>query len=129
MSTMTTKDRSQFFQDLTVPFFSANIHASADAGYSRHLLVPRHARQPEERAGLHQGLFRDRFTADLKQVDVPTLVIHDDDDPIVPIDLRGRRTAQAIRGAILKTYPGGAHGLADTARDQLNADLLDFAKA
>lgn len=60
---------------------------------------------------------------------MPVLVIHGDEDQIVPIDMSGRRTAQMIKGATLKIYPGGSHALADTARDQLNADLLAFAQA
>jgi non-heme chloroperoxidase len=68
------------------------------------------------------------FTDDLKKIDVPTLVIHGDDDQVVPIDAAGRQTAKLVKGAILKVYPGGAHGLTDTAKDQLNADLLEFIK-
>jgi non-heme chloroperoxidase len=68
------------------------------------------------------------FTDDLRKIDVPTLVIHGDDDQVVPIDAAGRQTAKLVKGAILKVYPGGAHGLTDTAKDQLNADLLEFIK-
>jgi non-heme chloroperoxidase len=69
------------------------------------------------------------FTGDLKKFDVPTLIIHGDDDQIVPIDAAGRHSAKLVKGSILKVYPGGAHGLTDTAKDQLNEDLLAFLKS
>lgn len=68
------------------------------------------------------------FTADLKKFDVPTLIIHGDDDQIVPIDTTARASAKLIKNATLKVYPGGLHGLADTHKDRLNADLLAFLK-
>lgn len=66
------------------------------------------------------------FRADLKKFDVPTLVIHGDDDQIVPIDAAGRASAKLVKGAKLIVYPGAPHGLADTHKDRLNQDLLDF---
>ena len=68
------------------------------------------------------------FTDDLKKFDIPTLIIHGDDDQIVPIDATARVTAKLVKNAILKVYPGGPHGLADTHRDRLNDDLLAFLK-
>jgi non-heme chloroperoxidase len=69
------------------------------------------------------------FTEDLKKFDVPTLVIHGDDDQVVPIDAAGRASARLVKGATLKVYPGAPHGLTDTHKDQLNADLLEFCRA
>nr|WP_255370112.1 alpha/beta hydrolase [Roseateles sp. YR242] len=66
------------------------------------------------------------FTDDLKKFDKPTLVIHGDDDQIVPIDISGRASARLIKGAQLKVYEGAPHGLTDTHKDRLNADLLTF---
>lgn len=66
------------------------------------------------------------FRADLKKFDVPTLVIHGDDDQIVPIDAAGRASAKLVKGAKLIVYPGAPHGLADTHKERLNQDLLDF---
>jgi non-heme chloroperoxidase len=66
------------------------------------------------------------FTEDLKRIDVPTLIVHGDDDQIVPIDAAGRASARLVRNATLKVYPGAPHGLTDTHKDQLNADLLTF---
>lgn len=68
------------------------------------------------------------FRDDLKKFDVPTLVVHGDDDQIVPIDASGRASAALIKGARLIVYPGAPHGLTDTHKDRLNQDLLTFLK-
>ncbi len=68
------------------------------------------------------------FREDLEKFDVPTLVIHGDDDQIVPIDTSARASAAIVKGAELIVYPGAPHGLADTHKDRLNQDLLDFLK-
>jgi non-heme chloroperoxidase len=69
------------------------------------------------------------FTDDLRKFDVPTLVIHGDDDQIVPIDAAGRASARIIQDAKLIVYPGGPHGITDTHKEQLNKDLLEFVRA
>ena len=69
------------------------------------------------------------FRADLKKFDKPTLVIHGDDDQIVPIGAAGRASAALVPGAKLLVYPGAPHGLTDTHKDRVNADLLAFAKS
>jgi non-heme chloroperoxidase len=69
------------------------------------------------------------FTEDLKKFDVPTLIIHGDDDQIVPIDAAGRSAAKLVSNATLKVYPGAPHGITDTHKEQLNADLLAFVSA
>jgi non-heme chloroperoxidase len=68
------------------------------------------------------------FRGDLKKFNVPTLVIHGDDDQIVPIDISGRASAKLIKDAKLIVYPGAPHGLTDTHKDRLNEDLLAFIK-
>jgi non-heme chloroperoxidase len=68
------------------------------------------------------------FRGDLKKFNVPTLVIHGDDDQIVPIDISGRASAKLIKGAKLIVYPGAPHGLTETHKDRLNEDLLAFIK-
>jgi non-heme chloroperoxidase len=68
------------------------------------------------------------FTQDLKTFDIPTLVVHGDDDQIVPIDAAGRASAKLVRDATLKVYAGAPHGLTDTHKDQMNADLLAFCQ-
>jgi len=69
------------------------------------------------------------FTEDLKKFDVPTLIIHGDDDQIVPIGAGGLASAKLVKNAMLKVYPGAPHGLTDTHKDQLNADLLAFLRS
>jgi non-heme chloroperoxidase len=68
------------------------------------------------------------FRGDLASFDVPTLVIHGDDDQIVPFEVGGEASAALIAGAALKVYPGAPHGITDTHREQLNADLLAFVQ-
>jgi non-heme chloroperoxidase len=69
------------------------------------------------------------FTEDLKKFDVPTLILHGDDDQIVPIGASALTSAKLVQRATLKVYPGAPHGLTDTHKDQLNADLLAFITA
>jgi non-heme chloroperoxidase len=68
------------------------------------------------------------FTEDLKKIDIPVLVLHGEDDQIVPIDAAGRSSAKILKNATLKTYPGYPHGMPATHADQINADLLAFFK-
>lgn len=68
------------------------------------------------------------FTEDLKKIQVPTLILHGDDDQVVPIDATAKLTHQSVKGSVLKVYRGGSHALGDTSRDQLNSDLLGFLK-
>jgi non-heme chloroperoxidase len=66
------------------------------------------------------------LTEDLKKFDVPTLIVHGDDDQIVPIGASAMLSSKIVKGAKLKVYPGAPHGLATTLKDKLNADLLEF---
>jgi non-heme chloroperoxidase len=122
-------DRSQFYQDLTTPFFGANRPGAK---------VSQGARDAFWLQCMMGGLKNEYdcievfsetdFTEDLKRFDVPTLVLHGDDDQIVPIAASAYLSAKLIKDAELKVYPGGAHGLAVTHKDQLNADLLAFIR-
>jgi len=69
------------------------------------------------------------FTEDLKKIDVPTLIIHGDDDQIVPIDAAGRASAKLVKNSRLIVYPGAPHGLTDTHKEKFNADLLAFIRS
>jgi non-heme chloroperoxidase len=69
------------------------------------------------------------FTEDLKKFDVPTLILHGDDDQIVPITAAALRSAKLVRNAILKIYEGAPHGLAETHKERLNNDLLEFLRS
>ena len=66
------------------------------------------------------------FTEDLKKFDVPTLILHGDDDQIVPIGAAALQSSKLVKGATLKVYPGFPHGMPTTNADQINADLLTF---
>jgi len=68
------------------------------------------------------------FTEDLKKFDVPTLILHGDDDQIVPIGAAALRSSKLVKNATLKIYAGAPHGLTDTHKDKLNADLLEFLR-
>src|SRR3989442_925037 len=68
------------------------------------------------------------FTEDLKKFDVPTLVLHGDDDQIVPIGASALLSSKIVKGATLKIYPGAPHGMCSTLKDQVNAELLAFLK-
>ena len=123
-------DRSQFFKDLTTPFYGANRDGSK---------VSQGVRDAFWMQGMMGGLKNELdcikafsetdFTEDLKKFDVPTLIIHGDDDQIVPIANTAILASKLVKNATLKIYRGGAHGLSDTHKDQLNADLLAFIKA
>ena len=125
-----TADRSQFYKDLASgPFFGANRPgAKVSQG-----MIDSFWRQGMQ-AG-HKNTFdcikafsETDFTEDLKKFDVPTLIIHGDDDQIVPIGAAALRSARLVKNATLTIYAGAPHGLADTHKDQLNADLLAFLK-
>ena len=69
------------------------------------------------------------FTEDLRKFDVPTLILHGDDDQVVPIAASAMRSAKLVKGAVLKVYKGGDHGMCATQKDRVNADLLEFIRA
>jgi non-heme chloroperoxidase len=122
-------DRSQFFQELSAPFYGANRAGSK---------VSQGLRDSFWLQGMQCGLknaydcikaFSEADqTADLKAFDVPTLIVHGDDDQIVPIGASAHQSSKLVKGAVLKVYEGAPHGLTATHRDRLNADLLDFLR-
>ncbi|MFI4918731.1 MAG: alpha/beta fold hydrolase, partial [Legionellales bacterium] len=122
-------DRSQFFQDVSIPFYGANrTGAKVSQG-----LMDSFWRQGMQAA--FKGVFdcvkqfsETDFSEDLKKIDVPTLIIHGDDDQIVPIEASALLTAKLIKNAQLKIYKGASHGLCSTHKDMINADLLAFIK-
>ncbi len=123
-------DRSQFYRDLSGPFFGANRPGST---------VTQGVRDTfwlwSMQVGIKGALDCIRvfsetdLTADLAQIDRPTLFIHGDDDQIVPISAASDRAVTMVPGATLKVYPGGDHALPVTHRDQFNADLLAFLQS
>lgn len=123
------KDRAQFFKDLSAAFYGANRPNSK---------VSQGLRDTFWLQGMQAGFksvydtikaFSETdFTEDLKKIDVPTLILHGDDDQIVPIAASALRSSKLIKNAQLKVYKGAPHGLCSTHKDQLNADLLAFIK-
>jgi non-heme chloroperoxidase len=123
------KDRSQLFQDFTTPFFGADRPgAQVSQGIRDSFWLQGMLGGLKNEYDCIKAFSETDLTEDLKKMTVPVLVIHGDDDQVVPIAATGMRSAKLAPNATLKVYPGGAHGLTDTARDQLNADLLAFAK-
>jgi len=123
------KDRSQFFKDLSVPFFGAN---RAGAAVSQGVLDTFWLLGMQAGfAGVYDCIkvFSETdLTDDLRKIDVPTLIIHGDDDQIVPIGASAYLAAKIVKQATLKVYEGAAHGLPITLKDRLNADLLEFCR-
>jgi non-heme chloroperoxidase len=123
-------DRSQFFKDLSGPFYGANRPGAK---------VSQGLRDTFWLLGMQAG-FRGVYecikvfsetdqTEDLKKIDVPTLIMHGDDDQIVPIANSALLSAKLLKNATLKVYPGASHGMPATLKDQINADLLAFIKS
>lgn len=126
----TYDDRSQFFRDLTMPFY----------GYNRAgARISEGVRQSFWLQGMMGGIkgqldcireFSEvDYTPDLKKIDVPTLFIHGDDDQIVPIGASALLASKIVKNSTLKVYKGADHGLTVTHQDRFNTDLLDFIKA
>jgi non-heme chloroperoxidase len=122
-------DRSQFFKDLTTPFY----------GYNRPgAKISEGVRESFWLQGMMAGFPACYFcikafsetdqTEDLKKFDIPTLILHGDDDQIVPIADSALLSAKLIKNATLKVYEGASHGMCTTLKDKVNADLLAFAK-
>jgi len=122
-------DRSQFWKDLSIAFYGANRPGSKVSEGVREAfwLMSMTAGFPAAYECI-KAFSETEFTDDLKKFDVPTLVIHGDDDQIVPITVGGQRSVKLIAGATLKVYKGAPHGLMTTNKEQFNADLLAFAR-
>jgi non-heme chloroperoxidase len=120
-------DRSQFFKDLSAPFYGANRPNSKVSQGLRDSfwMQGMQASFPAAYDCVKQFSETD-FTEDLKKIDVPTLVLHGDDDQIVPIGDSALLTAKLVKGATLKVIPGAPHGMCSTLKDQINAELLAF---
>jgi non-heme chloroperoxidase len=120
-------DRSQFFRDLTTPFYGANRPGTK---------VTQGLRDSFWLQGMQaslKGVFdcikafsETDFTEDLQKFDIPTLILHGDDDQIVPISASALLMAKLVKGSTLKVYPGAPHGLCSTHKDRINTDLLAF---
>ena len=124
-------DRSQFFLDVASgPFFGFNRPgAKVSQGLIQSWWMQGMLTGHKNAYDCIKAFSETDFTADLKTFDVPTLILHGDDDQIVPIGASAQLSAKLVRGAVLKVYKGGSHALGDTSRNEVNADLLAFLKS
>jgi non-heme chloroperoxidase len=122
-------DRAQFFKDLSAPFYGANRPGAKvsqglrDSFWLQGMLAGHNAAYDCIKAFSETD-----FTEDLKKFDVPTLILHGDDDQIVPIGASALLSSKIVKGATLKIYPGAPHGMCSTLKDQVNSELLAFFK-
>jgi len=120
-------DRSQFWKDLSAPFYGANRPgAKVSQGLRDSFWMQGMQCSYPAAYDCIKAFSETDFTADLKKMDVPTLILHGDDDQIVPIGAAALQSAKLVKGATLKVYAGLPHGMCSTAKDQINADLLAF---
>ena len=123
-------DRSQFFKDLTTPFYGAN-RAGAQVSQGVRDSFWMQGMQAGYKSALDciKAFSETDFTQDLQRFDVPTLIMHGADDQIVPIAASAMRSSQLVKGATLKIYPDLSHGMCTINKDLINADLLAFIRS
>jgi len=124
-------DRAQFFLDVASgPFFNFNRPgAKVSQGLIQSWYLQGMMSGHKNAYDCIKAFSETDFTEDLKKFDVPTLIIHGDDDQIVPIGNSAMISSKLVKGAQLRIYKGGSHSLGDTSKEQLNADLLAFARS
>ncbi|PMS21750.1 alpha/beta hydrolase [Trinickia dabaoshanensis] len=123
-------NRSQFYLDLAVPFFGFNRpNAKVSQGLIQDFWRQGMAGSIKGQYECVKQFSEVDYTDDLKKIAVPTLILHGDDDQIVPIDDSAKLSAKIVKNATLKVYAGAPHGLCSTHVEQVNADLLSFLKA
>src|SRR5437879_4396732 len=122
-------DRSQFFKDLSAPFYGANRPgAKVSQGLRDSFWLQGMLAGHKAAFDCIKAFAETDFTDDLKKFDVPTLILHGDDDQIVPIGASALLSSKIVKGATLKVYPGAPHGMCSTLKDKVNAELLAFLK-
>ncbi|HZU32508.1 MAG TPA: alpha/beta hydrolase [Candidatus Angelobacter sp.] len=123
-------DRSQFFKDLSAPFYGANRPgAKVSQGLRDSFWLQGMLAGHKAVVDCIKAFSETDFHDDLKKFDVPTLILHGDDDQIVPIGASALLTAKIVKGATLKVYPGLPHGMCSTHKDLINTDLLVFIES
>ena len=123
-------DRSQFFKDLSIPFYGYNKPgAKISEGVRDSFWLQGMQASIKGAYDCIKEFSETDFTEDLKKIDVPTLILHGDADQIVPIDDSSRISAKLVNNSTLKVYPGASHGMCTVNAEQVNADLLAFIKA
>ena len=122
-------DRAQFYKDITLPFYGYNRPgAKISEGVRERWWLQGMMGGVKPHYDCIKAFSETDFTEDLKKFDVPTLVLHGDDDQIVPIGASALMSAKIVKNATLKVYPGFPHGMPTTNADQINADLFAFFK-
>lgn len=120
-------NRPQFYKDITLPFYGYNRPgAKISEGIREHWWLQGMLGGMKAHYDCIKAFSETDFTEDLKKFDVPTLILHGDDDQIVPIQAAALQSAKIVKNAKLKVYPGFPHGMPTTNADQINADLLAF---
>jgi len=123
-------DRSQFYKDLTLPFYGYNRPgAKISEGIRERWWLQGMMGGVKAHYDCIKAFSETDFTEDLKKIVIPVLVMHGDDDQIVPIGAAGLMSAKILKTATLKVYPGAPHGMCTTMPDVVNADVLAFLKA
>ena len=125
-----TADRSQFYKDLSAPFYGAN-RPGAKVSQGIRDMFWLWSMQVGLKAAFDciKAFSETDLTEDLLKIDIPTLIIHGDDDQIVPIGASALRSSKIVKDTTLKIYPGAPHGLTSTHKEQFNTDLLSFLKS
>jgi non-heme chloroperoxidase len=122
-------DRSQFFKDLSAPFYGANRAGSTvSQGLRDSFWLQGMIAGHKPVYDCIKAFSETDLTEDLEKFDIPTLILHGDDDQIVPIGASALLSSKIVKGATLKIYPGAPHGMCSTLKDKVNADLLAFAQ-
>lgn len=125
-----TADRSQFYKDFAVPFYNFNRPgAKVSQGVIDAFWLQGMLGSLKGQLDCIKQFSETDFTADLKKIDVPTLVLHGDDDQIVPIADSALLAAKLVKNSTLKVVPGAPHGMCVTLADKVNAELLEFLQA
>jgi non-heme chloroperoxidase len=123
-------DRHKFMTEFRIPFFGANRpDAKVSQGLLDNFLLQSMLTSLLATYECIKAFAQTDFTEDLKKFDVPTLIMHGDDDQVVPIGITALVTSKLVKGATLKIYPGLPHGMCSTHKDLINADLLEFIQA
>jgi len=124
------QDKAQFYKDLAFPFYGANrAESKVSAGLRDQFWLQSMQAGFKGAYDCIKEFSESDFHEDLKAIDIPVLVLHGDDDQIVPIAASAPLSAKLLKHATLKIYPGAPHGLTATHREQFNADLLAFIKS
>jgi non-heme chloroperoxidase len=123
-------DRSQFFKDLSAPFYGANRPgAEVSQGLRDSFWLQGMLAGFKGVIDCIKAFSETDFTEDLKQFDIPTLIIHGDDDQIVPIGASAMLSSKLVKDSVLTIYPGAPHGLCSTMKNKINEELLAFCKS